>query len=117
MNDDTVLETPNWATKLIATLKTNPFVANFGVTGPLDSNNEKIFTHSFVHRTHIDVFGYHFPSAFKNWWSDDWISTVYGSKHTFRCSDVTIKHNVHGQKTGDINRYQVDKVSFPSTLI
>ena len=61
MNDDTVLETPNWATKLIATLKTNPFVANFGVTGPLDSNNEKIFTHSFVHRTHIDVFGYHFP--------------------------------------------------------
>mmetsp|Transcript_16649 Transcript_16649/g.18021 ORF Transcript_16649/g.18021 Transcript_16649/m.18021 type:complete len:571 (-) Transcript_16649:1521-3233(-) len=113
VNDDTVLETPNWATKLIATLKTNPFVANFGVTGPLDSNNEKIFTHSFVHRTHIDVFGYHFPSAFKNWWSDDWISTVYGSKHTFRCSDVTIKHNVHGQKTGDINRYQVDKVSFP----
>eukprot|EP01040_Poterioochromonas_malhamensis_P009189 gene9189-9971_t len=109
VNDDTVLETPNWATKLIATLKTNPFVANFGVTGPLDSNNEKIFTHSFVHRTHIDVFGYHFPSAFKNWWSDDWISTVYGSKHTFRCSDVTIKHNVHGQKTGDINRYQVDK--------
>jgi hypothetical protein len=109
INDDTILETPNWAPKLISSLKSNPFISNFGVTGPVDTNNEKIFTHSFIHRTHIDVFGYLFPPSFKNWWSDDWISTVYGSKHTFRNSDVTIKHNVHGQKTGDINRYHVDK--------
>ena len=59
-------------------------VANLGVTGPLDINNDKIFTHSFVHRTHIDVFGHLFPPSFKNWWSDDWISTVYGPEHTFR---------------------------------
>lgn len=30
-------------------------IPNFGVTGPMDSNNNKIFTHSFVHRTHLEV--------------------------------------------------------------
>jgi hypothetical protein len=84
VNDDTVLVTPNWATELIKTLVTNPLIPNFGVTGPKDVNNDKIFTHSFTHRTHIDIFGHLFPPSFKNWWSDDWITTVYGSEHTFR---------------------------------
>ncbi len=35
---------------------------------------------------------------------------MYGALHTFKCSDVIIKHNVQGQKTGELNRYQVDKV-------
>jgi hypothetical protein len=55
VNDDTVITSPNWAPKLVATLASNPAIPNFGVTGPTDSNNEKIFTHSFVHRTHIEV--------------------------------------------------------------
>jgi hypothetical protein len=55
VNDDTSIVSPNWAPKLISALASNPFIANFGVTGPTDSNNEKIFTHSFVHRTHIEV--------------------------------------------------------------
>jgi hypothetical protein len=55
VNDDTIIETPNWAPRLIAALEKNPHLSNFGVTGPTDSNNDKIFTHSFVHRTHIDV--------------------------------------------------------------
>lgn len=55
VNDDTVIVSPNWAPKLVAALASNPSIPNFGVTGPSDSNNEKIFTHSFVHRTHIEV--------------------------------------------------------------
>ena len=55
VNDDTVITSPNWAPKLVAALASNPAIPNFGVTGPTDSNNEKIFTHSFVHRTHIEV--------------------------------------------------------------
>lgn len=78
------------------------------MTGPSDSNNEKIFTHSFVHRSHIEVFGHLFPPSFKNWWSDDWISTVYGPSHTFRPSDVLIKHNVGAQKQHGTTRYEVD---------
>jgi len=55
------------------------------------------------------VFGHLFPPSFKNWWSDDWITTVYGSEHTFRVTDVEIKHNVGAQKTRGYTRYEVDK--------
>lgn len=58
----------------------------------------------------VKVFGHLFPPFFKNWWSDDWISTVYGVEHTFRCEDVTIKHNVNAQKTSGLTRYNVDQV-------
>ena len=55
VNDDTVIVTANWAPTFVHTLAANPSIPNFGVTGPSDSNNDKIFTHSFVHRTHIEV--------------------------------------------------------------
>lgn len=109
VNDDTVIVSPNWPSKLVSCLSSNPFIANFGVTGPTDSNNDKIFTHSFVHRTHIEIFGYLFPPSFKNWWSDDWITTVYGSDHTITCTDVEIKHNIGAQKLHSTARYTVDK--------
>jgi hypothetical protein len=109
VNDDTILVSPNWAVVYIETLKSNPTIPNFGVTGPKDVNNDKIFTHSFTHRTHIEIFGHLFPPTFKNWWSDDWITTVYGAEHTFRLSEVEIKHNVGAQKTGgQVQRYAVD---------
>ena len=109
MNDDTIIVTPNWAVTLIQTLLSNPIISNFGVTGPTDSYNDKIFTHSFIHRTHIEIFQHLFPTYFKNWWSDDWISTVYGTSHTFIVTDVIIKHNVNAQKTNGHTRYTVDQ--------
>ena len=57
VNDDTQIVSPNWAPKLVAALAANPSIPNFGVTGPSDTNNDKIFTHSFVHRTHFEVRG------------------------------------------------------------
>ena len=109
VNDDTILVSPNWAVNFINKLKSNPVIPNFGVTGPKDVNNDKIFTHSFTHRTHIDIFGHLFPPSFKNWWSDDWITTVYGSEHTFRPDDIEIRHNVGAQKLGgQVQRYEVD---------
>eukprot|EP00607_Mallomonas_marina_P000424 CAMPEP_0182437390 /NCGR_PEP_ID=MMETSP1167-20130531/85012_1 /TAXON_ID=2988 /ORGANISM="Mallomonas Sp, Strain CCMP3275" /LENGTH=635 /DNA_ID=CAMNT_0024630287 /DNA_START=37 /DNA_END=1944 /DNA_ORIENTATION=- len=109
VNDDTSLISPNWAPDLIRALASNPVISNFGVSGPVDTNNEKIFTHAFVHRTHIEVFNHLFPPSFKNWWSDDWISTVYGREHTFRVEDIKIKHNVGSQKTKGYTRYEVDE--------
>ena len=58
------------------------------------------------------MFGHLFPPSFKNWWSDDWISTVYGAAHTFVVPDVQIKHNVGAQKTKGTTRYEVDKVLY-----
>jgi len=109
VNDDTIIVSPNWPTKLVSVLASNPSIPNFGVTGPMDTNNDKIFTHSFVHRTHIEVFGHLFPPSFKNWWSDDWITTVYGAEHTFWAEDVQIKHNVGAQKVKGYTRYEVDQ--------
>jgi hypothetical protein len=108
INDDTQFDSLNWADNLVSTLANQP-IPNFGVTGPTDLNNDKIFTHSFVHRTHIEIFGHLFPPSFKNWWSDDWISTVYGSEYTFLTREVQIKHNVAAQKTSGYTRYEVDK--------
>ena len=109
VNDDTIIESPDWPRKFIEALAGNPTVPHLGVTGPLDTNNDKIFTHAFVHRTHFEVFGHLFPSSFKNRWSDDWISTVYGSEHTFHLQDVKIKHNVEAQKESGYTRYEVDE--------
>lgn len=53
--------------------------------------------------------GFLFPPSFKNWWSDDWISTVYGKEHTFRSNDVEIMHNVGAQKEKGSTRYEIDK--------
>jgi len=52
-----VLVTANWAPVLISALASNPAIPNFGVAGPFDTNNDKIFTHAFAHRTHIEVRG------------------------------------------------------------
>lgn len=108
VNDDTIIVSGNWAPKLIEALEGNKFVPNFGVTGPVDANNDKIFTHAFVHRTHIDIFGHLFPAYFKNWWSDDWITTVYGVDNTITLAEVEIKHNVGAQKEKGFTRYEVD---------
>jgi hypothetical protein len=108
VNDDTVIVSQGWADAFIRALASNPVRPNFGVTGPVDTNNPRILTHAFAHRTHVEVFGAFFPKAFKNWWSDDWVSTVYGSLHTFRLAEVLITHNVQSQKTGSFQRYEVN---------
>jgi len=108
-NDDTVVVSKGWADSFIEALQSNPVQANLGITGPVDTNNDRILTHAFAHRTHIEIFGYFFPPVFKNWWSDDWVSTVYGSAHTFRMYDVLVTHNVQSQKTGALQRYDVDE--------
>lgn len=81
---------------------------NVGCTGPADKSNPQIMTQSFVHRTHLDIFGVdsYFPRAFKNWWSDDWISAVYAPNY------AVIHQNIHLINTNIQNtRYQVHRAS------
>ncbi|CAM9224525.1 unnamed protein product, partial [Phaeothamnion confervicola] len=86
---------------------------NLGVTGPRDGTNRNILTHAFVHCTHLEVFGGRFfPRSFRNWWSDDWISAVYGEAHTFRDHRETVVHKVGAQKLrGATTRYSVDEAA------
>lgn len=34
-----------------------------------------------VHRTHYEIFGYHYHPAFSNWWCDDWMSLLYAGNY------------------------------------
>ena len=109
MNDDTYMDSKGWAPVLVAKLRENAYMPNLGVTGPRDTVMPRIFTHVFVHRTHFEIFGYLFPPAFKNWWSDDWISHVYGSTNTFVHSHAQVTHKTAAQKSGPRSeRYSVD---------
>ena len=83
VNDDLRLATPCWARVFVRRLENNPYCPNFGVAGPRDAQNSRILTQAFVHRRHVEIFGALFPAVFKNWYSDDWITRVYGFRNTF----------------------------------
>ena len=70
MNDDTVLESTGWTEKLIEQLlRFHP--PNVGVAGPwFRDGNIAIMTHDFVHKTHIDIFGFYYPRVFTDWFAD-----------------------------------------------
>lgn len=78
----------------------------YGVIGPRSFNTDnRILTHDFVHRTHMEVFGgQYYPTELQDWWMDDWISSVYGPQRSFMSKNITIYHHVkaHGK------RYKVD---------
>lgn len=50
INDDTNINSPDWASTFTGILLANPLGSNVGVTGPTDTNNRRILTHAFVHR-------------------------------------------------------------------
>jgi hypothetical protein len=70
-NDDLKLTTPDWAPRFVHALRAS-YPPNFGITGPLDLNNERLMTQSFVHCSHLQALGFYYPWRFKNWYSDDW---------------------------------------------
>ena len=77
VNDDTIMETTGWSEKLIEQiLRTSP--PNVGVVGPyFKEGNTAILTHDFVHRSHVDIFGFYYPRVFTDWFADDWITGNY----------------------------------------
>ena len=78
----------------------------FGVVGPkCTQGNQKILTHDFVHRIHMEIFEMnYYPPELTDWWMDDWISYVYGYKRTLKAKSHPVIHHTgaHGQ------RYEVD---------
>lgn len=66
---------------------------NVGVVGPLHKGgNQVILTYDFVHRTHIDVFGYYYPRIFTDWFADNWMSEIYGAERTLKMPNVKLVH-------------------------
>jgi|TARA_Y100000992_G_scaffold302554_2_gene277273 hypothetical protein len=77
--DDIIFTTTNWINDSIDTLKLHN---NIGITGPINNNNY-ILTQTFVHRTHMNIFGFYFPEDIYNWCIDDWINQVYRNEYFY----------------------------------
>ena len=98
--DDIEFKTGGWINKCIEKqLQHN----NVGVTGPIDMNNTRLLTQSFVSRKHMDMFGYYFPPEIINWFCDDWINEVYIAIQKFYPLKTHVCINVGGDPRYDIN--------------
>ena len=106
VNDDTRMLTQCWASTLINVLAHVPH--HLGVVGPQDLNNNKVLTLAMVHRTHYEIFHYFYPHEFRNWYSDDRLSQVYGQEHTFMVDNVQM-FNSNSQGTRYEKRVEVGK--------
>jgi hypothetical protein len=114
VNDDTLMLSPGWTETYIEVLHgfDPPLI---GVVGPVHrGGNEFILTYDFVHRTHINIFGYYYPRLFTDWWADDWMTAVYGQERTVKLPGVRLKHTQEaGQRyrvqynNGELVHYQV----------
>jgi hypothetical protein len=104
LGDDVRLDTAGWARDLPAALQLNPVFPGLGVAGPADPQHAKLLTQSFVSRIHMDLFGTYYPPVFRNWWSDDWMTEVYGADHARRLAEHTVT-NTSGA------RYRVDRAA------
>jgi hypothetical protein len=93
INDDTQFKSSFWTSNFISTLQEfdPPYL---GVVGPTCyEGNTEILTHDFVHRTHIHIFGTHYPPELTDWWLDDWISLIYGPNNTMKVANVVVTHH------------------------
>jgi len=92
INDDTEMETAGWVEAFLAVLSQYepPLV---GVVGPsVTGGIPYILTYEFVHRTHVDIFGFYYPRLFTEWWGDKWLQEVYEPDRSTKLSDVSVNH-------------------------
>lgn len=92
INDDTRMLTGGWTEKFISTLESyDP--PRVGVVGPRHSGgNLGILTYDFVHRTHLDIFGFYYPRLFTDWYGDRWITDVYKPGRSTKIGSIHLAH-------------------------
>lgn len=92
LNDDTRPVVSGWTEVFIGTLArlSPPFVGVVGPSCTLEPSD--IMSHDFVHRTHIEIFGFYYPRTFTDWFADTWISHVYRPARSIKFSNITVDH-------------------------
>lgn len=95
--DDVELLTPGWVDKFVNALDSTGGV---GVAAPEDIGYHGLYTQSFVSKKHIEIMGSYYPSAFRSWYCDDFITGVYKHSWSHYITDCKIKN------TGGPQRYQ-----------
>jgi hypothetical protein len=74
----------------------------------IDESNERIATHPFVHKKHVELLGYFYPQEIKNWYCDDWVTEVYTKLGKVVKSDKPVFTNTMLAK--DAKRYDIVNV-------
>lgn len=94
VNDDVRVKSSTWLESSILVLNEN---APTGVVGLFDAFFKcSLFTQSMANRAHYKYFsGHYYPLGFKNWYSDKWITHVYGYKSV--CNrDAKVENRMEG---------------------
>uniref|UniRef100_A0A6C0B2T4 Glycosyltransferase 2-like domain-containing protein n=1 Tax=viral metagenome TaxID=1070528 RepID=A0A6C0B2T4_9ZZZZ len=74
----------------------------------IDEGNERIATHPFLHKKHVELLGYFYPKEIKNWYCDDWATEVYTKLGKIIKSDKPVFANT--LLAQDANRYTIAPV-------
>ena len=45
------------------------------------SNNDDIATQFLIHKTHLDIFGFIYPTQIEAWYCDNWLNLIYPDKY------------------------------------
>lgn len=92
VNDDTYFNTTGWTEAFINTLRRlDP--PNVGVVGPNHTGgNTDVIQYDFVHYTHYEIFGYHYPRNFVEWYAVEWIYHSYSPERSMKLRDVQLLH-------------------------
>lgn len=104
INDDTKMETSEWTEAFVEALdRFDP--PRVGVVGPHHvGGNRRILTYDFVHRTHVDAFGFYYPRAFTDWFGDGWITRVYTPDRCAKLRQVRVRHTLSLGTRYSVNR-------------
>lgn len=66
-----------------------------GVVGPNHyGGNTAVLCFDFVHRSHIDAFGFYYPRLFPDWLADSWITGVYSPHRSKKLDNMRIEHTM-----------------------
>jgi hypothetical protein len=112
INDDSLLKSSGWTVAFIEKLASYK-PENVGVVGPRHAGgNEQILTYDFVHRTHVNIFGFYYPRVFTDWYADDWITKVYLPDRSTKMQNIKLAHTM---KLGQ--RYKNDYSIYPKLQV
>lgn len=112
--DDIRIESNGWTSYLVSILKAN---GDTGVVGGaeehywitrLGAGQVGILENAMVSRDHYDKLGFFFPPELKNWFSDDWLTAIYGNK-TFLCPNIHFSNTNRVGDHNDLSRYKPEK--------
>jgi hypothetical protein len=104
IGDDVRIETRGWTTQFITNLQSH---SNIGVVGPcymknyigrVSAGNPPVIENAFVHRTHLDIFGFFFHPSINNWFCDDWISRVYDPYYSQIQTNILCTNTILGER-------------------